>query len=61
MKIRCIASGSSGNCTYVQAGEAGILIDAGVSAKKMVDGLLGIGVEPESIDAFPTDDAPWMK
>lgn len=52
MKIRCIASGSSGNCTYVQAGEAGILIDAGVSAKKMVDGLLGIGVEPESIDAL---------
>ncbi|MBO4627689.1 MAG: MBL fold metallo-hydrolase [Lachnospiraceae bacterium] len=52
MKVRCIASGSSGNATFVQSGDVGILIDAGVSAKRLVDGLLAIGVEPESVDAL---------
>ena len=52
MRAFCIASGSSGNCTCITTEETGILIDAGVSAKRIVDGLQGGGVEPERIDAI---------
>jgi len=52
MRAFCIASGSSGNALYAEAGDARILIDAGVSAKRIVDGLYGAGVAPESIDAI---------
>ena len=36
-------------CVVTQ--EARILIDAGISAKKIVEGLLGAGIEPETVDA----------
>ncbi len=52
MKIISIASGSSGNCTCVVTDEARILIDAGVSAKRIVEGLCRFGIEPETIDAI---------
>ena len=41
-----IASGSSGNCTYIANGNDGILIDAGISAKAITDGLALAGVDP---------------
>ena len=34
MRVCSIASGSSGNCTYVGSGDTNILIDAGVSRKR---------------------------
>ena len=52
MRVISIASGSSGNCTCVVTREATILIDAGVSAKKIVEGLCGAGIDPDSIDAI---------
>ncbi len=52
MRVCTIASGSSGNCIYVDGGGTGILIDAGVSRKKIVDGLSRIGVQPGRIDAI---------
>lgn len=52
MKLCSIASGSSGNCIYVGEGEHHILIDAGISRKRIVEGLNGIGVKPEQLDAI---------
>lgn len=52
MKVCSIASGSSGNCIYVGDGKNHILIDAGISRKRIVEGLAGIGVEPERLDAI---------
>ena len=45
-------SGSSGNCLFVESDNAKILIDAGVSLKKIETGLESIGVLPESLDAI---------
>lgn len=47
-----IASGSSGNCTYLQAGDNQFLIDIGISGKKVVAGLNEIGVQPEEINGI---------
>lgn len=43
MRFCTLFSGSSGNCTYVEQGGRGILIDAGCTAKKVTDGLLSAG------------------
>ena len=45
-------SGSSGNSLFVQTENTRILIDAGVSSKKIEEGLKSIDVEPSSIDAI---------
>ncbi len=45
-------SGSSGNCTYISSGRGGILIDAGVSAKRIREALDARGVEPSSIQGI---------
>ncbi len=42
-------SGSSGNCAYVSDGKTGILIDAGLSGRQIVDALSQIGVLPETL------------
>lgn len=47
-----IASGSSGNCTYIEAGEKRFLVDVGISGKKVTAGLQEIEVEPSSIDGI---------
>ena len=52
MRVCSIASGSSGNCIYVGAGKDHILIDAGISRKRIVDGLREIGVEPEELSGI---------
>ena len=39
LKAATLASGSSGNCTVVSDGKLHILIDAGISAKRIVTGL----------------------
>ncbi len=51
-KVYVIASGSSGNCTLVSVNGANILIDAGISCKRIEQGLLGANISPESIDAI---------
>ncbi len=52
MKICSIASGSSGNCIYVGDGTTHILIDAGISRKRIVEGLSSIGVSPDELSAI---------
>ncbi len=47
-----IASGSSGNCTYIGTENTHILIDAGVSMKRTVEGLKDLGLSLQDIDAI---------
>lgn len=51
-KVAVIASGSSGNCVYVETGGARVLIDAGITSKRIEAGLNSIGVSPQDIDAI---------
>ena len=48
-KIFPIASGSSGNCTYIGQGKRGLLIDAGVSARTITNALTDAAIDPRSI------------
>lgn len=50
LKVCSLASGSKGNCIFVGSEETNLLIDAGVSVKKVVEGLDKIGVD--RIDAL---------
>lgn len=45
-------SSSSGNSLFVQTENSNILVDAGVSAKKIVDGLKNINIDASDIDAI---------
>ncbi len=52
MRLCSIASGSSGNCIYVGHASTHLLIDAGISGKRIEQGLLEIGVEPGSLSGI---------
>ena len=52
MKLCSIASGSSGNCIYVGSNNTHILIDTGISKKKIEDGLAEIGIKGEDINGI---------
>jgi len=52
MELCSIASGSSGNCIYVGTEETHLLVDAGISKKRIEEGLSGIGVNPESLSGI---------
>lgn len=45
-------SGSSGNAIYVGYGDVHILVDAGLSGKRVEQALLGIGVQPKDLSAI---------
>ena len=45
-------SGSSGNCTYVGSKRGGILIDVGVSARRIENALWQREIDPKSIEAL---------
>jgi len=42
-------SGSSGNCSFLEAGQGRYLIDAGLSGKRVQLGLESIGVDPKTL------------
>lgn len=50
MRLIVFASGSSGNCALVQGGGRSVLLDAGISAKRMRVSLLAEGVDPAALD-----------
>ena len=52
LKFCSLYSGSSGNSFFVESNNSKILIDAGVSCKKIVDALASINVDISSIDAI---------
>ena len=45
LKAATLASGSSGNCAVVSDGRVHILIDAGISTRRIAQGLKGLGIE----------------
>ena len=47
-----IFSGSSGNCLFINSSHTKLLIDSGVSCKKVCEGLESIGTSIEDIDAI---------
>lgn len=47
-----LASGSTGNAALVSCGETHILLDAGISARRLTAGLAALGVRPEALSAI---------
>ncbi|MDO4298924.1 MAG: MBL fold metallo-hydrolase [Lachnospiraceae bacterium] len=52
MNFCSIASGSSGNCIFAGTEHTSILIDAGISGKKVAEGLKELDRKPEELDAI---------
>ena len=52
LKFSSLYSGSTGNSLLVQSEHSNILIDSGVSAKKIVEGLEQVGILATDIDAI---------
>lgn len=52
MKLCSIASGSSGNCIYIGNKNTKLLVDVGISGKRIENGLTSIDVDPHSIDGI---------
>ena len=52
MRVLNIASGSSGNCTYIGTEKTHVLIDTGISKKRILEGLKNADICIEDIDAI---------
>ena len=52
MRICNLASGSSGNCTYIESENARILIDCGKPFPYVFNALNELSVDPQTIDAI---------
>lgn len=52
MRICSIASGSSGNCIYVGSDNTHVIIDAGISGKRVEEGLGRLGLSAQDLDAI---------
>ena len=52
MKFCSLYSGSTGNSLFVQGNETKILVDTGVSLKKIIEGLESINVDIKDINAI---------
>jgi len=52
MRVCALASGSKGNCFYVEKGNSAVLVDAGISAKKIVERMSLLNLDAEKIKAI---------
>ena len=52
MRMCSIASGSSGNCIYIGSEQHHILIDAGISGKRVEAGLNSLELSGQDIDGI---------
>lgn len=52
MIIAPISSGSNGNCIFIENNRTKILVDAGISKKKIEDGLQFYGCNPKNLDGI---------
>ena len=52
MKLTVFASGSTGNCALVQGGGRSVLIDAGISARRIRTALVEGAVDPRCLDGI---------
>lgn len=50
MELCSIASGSSGNCIYIGSESTGIMVDAGISKKRIDQGLNSLGLKTEELE-----------
>ena len=51
MQLHILASGSSGNAIFLELGGKRFLIDAGISARRIEQGLKAVGISPTDLDA----------
>ncbi len=51
IKVCALASGSNGNCYYIENGEEAIIIDAGISRRKIMERMKARGLNPSKIKA----------
>ena len=52
MRLCSIASGSSGNCIYVGSEQTHLLVDTGISKKRIDEGLCELGVKGEELQGI---------
>lgn len=52
MRLCSIASGSSGNCIYVGSDHTHLLVDTGISKKRIDDGLHTLGIKGEELSGI---------
>ncbi|MCR4629235.1 MAG: MBL fold metallo-hydrolase [Clostridium sp.] len=52
MRMVSIASGSNGNCTYVGSDDTHVLVDAGISNRRIELGLKELGLSPADLTAI---------
>lgn len=52
LRFFSLASGSSGNCIFVGSDNCNLLVDAGISSKRIVAGLAEHFIQPESVSAI---------
>lgn len=52
IQMKAIASGSNGNCIFVSDGQTNILIDCGISCKRIVSAVSELVGSPEAISAI---------
>lgn len=52
MKFSVLASGSKGNCTYIQAGSTQLVIDCGMTKRYLTQSFHSINVDLKEIDAL---------
>ena len=52
MELCSIASGSSGNCIYAGTDHCHVLVDAGISGKRIEAGLNEIGLKTAEMDGI---------
>lgn len=52
MKLCSIASGSSGNCIFIGSDNTNLLVDVGISAKRIENGLDSIDIKPDNLQGI---------
>ena len=52
MKVAALSSGSSGNCFYIENNDSAILVDVGISAKKVSERLRFLNLNEDKIKAI---------
>lgn len=59
IRFQALASGSNGNCIYFGDGETHLLIDAGISSKRITEGLESLAVRPEKLSGILISHEHW--
>jgi len=52
MQLHILASGSTGNAVLIEMGGKRLLIDAGISARRIERGLAGVGLQADKLDGI---------